>query len=108
MSDHRFIVESMTITQETPGVALLFDEYGRTTAKAYGLTTTRMDIGLIFDSEKAVADFARIPEFTAMLGREMDRLGLCRYCGCQLPDDDKPNCSQCGGPRIDRTEGEEP
>ena len=65
--------------------------------------TQKGDCIAAIKAEKALADLGRIPEFTAMLGEEMDRLGLCRYCGCQLPNDDRPNCSQCGGPREDRT-----
>lgn len=95
--NHRFIVTSMRITQEQPIVEWMSE------GVLAGPVSTSMDISLIFDSEKAVADLARIPEFTEMLGREMDRLGLCRYCGCQLPNNEKPNCSQCGGPREDRT-----
>ena len=100
MNNQRFIVSSMTITQDRPLMTVTgFDR----SCFVNGPTTTRVDISLILDSDKAVADLGRIPEFAAMLGREMDRLGLCRYCGCQLPNDDKPNCSQCGSPRIDRT-----
>ena len=102
MNNQRFIVSSMTITQDWPPPVTIENWDGTTSGLAAGKPTTCIDISLILHDEKAVADLARIPEFAAMLGREMDRLGLCRYCGCQLPNDDKPNCSQCAGPRIDR------
>ena len=98
--DHRFIVESASMIFQSP-VAEVCGMDG--SSKLFrGVATTRMELSLIFHDMKALADFGRIPEFTEMLGREMDRMGLCRYCGCQLANDDKPNCSQCGGPRIDR------
>jgi len=94
--NHRFIVTSVSIAQERAIAPWAAEGF------VAGPVSRSMDISLIFHNEKAVADFARIPEFTEMLGREMDRLGLCRYCGCQLHNDEKPNCTQCGGPRIDK------
>jgi len=101
----RFTVTSMTITQEAPSVEFVtsWDAFTTPMPIIRGPVVTSMDISLVFHNEKAVADLGRIPEFTEMLHDEMNRLGLCRFCGCQLPDDDKPNCSQCGGPRVDRT-----
>lgn len=98
--EHRFIVESVRATREAPSI-MMYGMDGSSKALR-GLTTTHLDLRLLFRDGKALADFGQIAEFTEMLGREMDRMGLCRYCGCQLPDDDKANCSQCGGPRIDR------
>lgn len=99
--EHRFIVDNVSMTFESAPMAVYGFEGSSQVFQ--GPIITRMDLGLIFHDTKALADFARIPEFTEMLHREMNRLGLCRYCGCQLPDDDKPNCSQCGGPRTDKT-----
>jgi hypothetical protein len=103
ISKHRFIVETIALSVDRPTSELysyLDPEYTRFVA---GPWTARLDMTIRFDDQKALADFARIPEFTRLLSAEMDRLGICPYCGCQLPNDDKPNCNQCGAPRIDRT-----